>query len=276
MLWGLQICHNLDILKLLWTQGRTSLNASSPLRSRDKSFVFIINLLNNKNTAIRSRSRVCIENIIVVQPFKNYSAHVLQCSQNLAKSFALLHCFFLCIATIQIGPRPSVSRWKTIKHTHTHTVGHLWKRDQPVAVADTCTKRHKHNKHPCSQRDSNARSQQSSGYRPIKFCYILISYTKSCRIRWAGHVAHKGENRNAYRRKSEGRKYLWDFFLYLDGIKPEYVFRKECRRVRTGLICLKIRTNGGPNFGDPENAGDFQTSWGTVSFWRRNLLCGIS
>ena len=41
---------------------------------------------------------------------------------------------------------------------------------------------------------------------------------------------------------------------------PEYVFRKECRKVCAGLIRLKIRTSGGPNFGVPENAGDFQTS----------------
>jgi hypothetical protein len=55
-------------------------------------------------------------------------------------------------------------------------------------------------------------------------------------------------------------------FLHLDGIMTEYVFRQECRRVCTGLIWLKIRTSSGPKFGVPENAGDIQTSLGTVSF----------
>jgi len=221
--------------------------------------------------------------MIVVQTFKNYSAHVLQCSQNLRQvSRSVTFFFFFVSQQFKSGPGHLFLDEKQFDtHTHTHTHTHTL----DGTLKETSARRsgrylHKtpqtQHKHPCSQRDSNARSQKSSRWRPIKCCYILIFYIKSCTMRWAGHVAHKGENRNAYRGKSEGRKHLWDFFLHLDGIKPEYMFRKERRRVRTGLICLKIRTSGGPNFGDPKNAGDFQTNWGTVSFWRRTLLCGVS
>jgi hypothetical protein len=50
-------------------------------------------------------------------------------------------------------------------HTHTQTLGLLWTKIQLVAEAATCTT-HKKHKHPCPQRVSNPRSQQSSGRRP--------------------------------------------------------------------------------------------------------------
>jgi hypothetical protein len=57
-----------------------------------------------------------------------------------------------------------------LDHTYTirHTVGLLWKSDQPVAETSTYTgqQTYKHNKHPCPEQDSNPRRQQPSGRRP--------------------------------------------------------------------------------------------------------------
>ena len=50
----------------------------------------------------------------------------------------------------------------THTHTHTHTVRLIWPSDHLVAEAATCPKY----EFPCPQRDSNPRSQQSSGCRP--------------------------------------------------------------------------------------------------------------
>ena len=57
-----------------------------------------------------------------------------------------------------------VSRSHTGK-THTQSVVQLWKNDQPVAEAATYTINAR-DEHPCHQSDSNAQSQQSSGFRP--------------------------------------------------------------------------------------------------------------
>jgi hypothetical protein len=41
----------------------------------------------------------------------------------------------------------------------------------------------------------------------------MIKMVKSRRMRWAGHVARMGENRNAYRifvGKPEGKRHLWE------------------------------------------------------------------
>jgi hypothetical protein len=181
---------------------RESLNVSSSLRSRGKSFVFTINLLNNQNTAIRSWSRVCIEHLMWFG-CSGIALYMYYC----VYETSLCYIVFFVSQQSKSGPSP---RSRTIKHTHTrahartHSEELLWTSDQHV----TYTKRHKHNKHPCSQRDSNPRSQQSSGCRHIKFCYVVILYIKPWKMRWAGHVAHTGENRNVCRGKSERRKYF--------------------------------------------------------------------
>ena len=56
---------------------------------------------------------------------------------------------------------------KFLDHTHTHTysVGLLCTSDQPVAEAATYTTNTR-DEHPCPQRGSNPRYQQSSGLRP--------------------------------------------------------------------------------------------------------------
>jgi hypothetical protein len=60
----------------------------------------------------------------------------------------------------------------TYTHTHTHTLplALLWTIDQPVAQASTyATQTKTTDEHPCSKRDSNLRSQQSSANRPTFF-----------------------------------------------------------------------------------------------------------
>jgi hypothetical protein len=69
-------------------------------------------------------------------------------------------------ATPQIGPRllDEVSRSHT--HTHTHIHGRTnGTNDQLVAEAASYTINTK-DEHPCPQRDSNSRSQDSSALRP--------------------------------------------------------------------------------------------------------------
>jgi len=52
--------------------------------------------------------------------------------------------------------------------TRIHPVGLLWTSNQPIAEAATYSAHNKHttDEHPCSQRDSNPRSQQLKGCRP--------------------------------------------------------------------------------------------------------------
>jgi len=52
----------------------------------------------------------------------------------------------------------------SISHSHTHTVGLLWMRDRLVSWVSTYTT-NTTDEHPCPQRDSSPRSQQSSGCR---------------------------------------------------------------------------------------------------------------
>jgi hypothetical protein len=72
-------------------------------------------------------------------------------------------------ATAQLVPRPltvEVYRSNTARHTHTQPVGLLWTSDQLVAgPLATQRKTNTTDKHPRPQRDSNPRSQQSSGWR---------------------------------------------------------------------------------------------------------------
>jgi hypothetical protein len=64
-------------------------------------------------------------------------------------------------------------------------------------------------------------------------------------MRWAGHVIHMGYKRNAYRilvGKPEGKRPLWrPRYRWMD-IKMDL---RSDEVVWTGLIWLRIRTNGG-------------------------------
>jgi hypothetical protein len=63
--------------------------------------------------------------------------------------------------TVQVSASLSLSRSLSLSHT----VRLLWTSDQLVAEADTY-KTNIADEYPCPQRDSNQRSQQSSGFRP--------------------------------------------------------------------------------------------------------------
>jgi hypothetical protein len=75
----------------------------------------------------------------------------------------------------------------------------------------------------------------------------IILVIKSRRVRWAGHVAHMGKRRDAYRAlvgKREGKRqlgrprYRWGIFL-------KRIFRMWDGEAWTELIWRRIRTSGG-------------------------------
>jgi hypothetical protein len=70
---------------------------------------------------------------------------------------------------------------------------------------------------------------------------------KSRRMRWAGHVARTGENRNAYRAlvgKPEGKRPLGRRIRkWVDNVKMD--LREIEGVVLTGSIWLRIETSGG-------------------------------
>jgi hypothetical protein len=83
----------------------------------------------------------------------------------------------------------------------------------------------------------------------MKYLYSspnIIRMIKSRRMRWAGHVARAGENRNAYRilvEKSEGKRPLGrPRCRKVDNIKIDLRYNGM---VWTGSIGLRIRTSGG-------------------------------
>lgn len=73
--------------------------------------------------------------------------------------------FYFSGAKTQLGPRQphflEAARSRTIRHTHTHPVGLLWRSYQPVAEASTHKTQKKHKKkYPYARRDSNPRTQK--------------------------------------------------------------------------------------------------------------------
>jgi hypothetical protein len=75
----------------------------------------------------------------------------------------------------------------------------------------------------------------------------IIRMIESWRVRWAGHVARMGEKRNACRilvGKPEGKRPLGrPRRRWVNNSKMD--LRKKDGEVRTGLIWLRIETNGG-------------------------------
>jgi hypothetical protein len=75
----------------------------------------------------------------------------------------------------------------------------------------------------------------------------IISFVKSRRMRWAGHVAHMGEKMNAYKilvGNPEGKRPIVRPRLrWVDIIKMD--LREIGWVVWTGLIWLRIGTSGG-------------------------------
>jgi hypothetical protein len=75
----------------------------------------------------------------------------------------------------------------------------------------------------------------------------IIQVIKLRRMKWAGHVACKVDSKGAYRvlvGKSAGKSHLED--PGLDGrIILRWIFRKWDVGIWTGLIWLRIGTNGG-------------------------------
>ena len=75
----------------------------------------------------------------------------------------------------------------------------------------------------------------------------VVRVVKSRRMRWAGHVAHMGEDRGVHRvlvGKPEGKSHWGD--QDVDGrIILRWIFRKLEGVVGTGLSWLRIGTGGG-------------------------------
>ena len=79
------------------------------------------------------------------------------------------------------------------------------------------------------------------------FCIILCGGIKSRRMRWAGHVAHMGEERGVYRvlvGKPEGSDHWGD--LGVDGwIIIGWISKRWDMGIWTGLGWLRIETGDG-------------------------------
>jgi hypothetical protein len=144
------------------------------------------------------------------------STETYDCFHNISPSALLCFtfCFFPSVAQQPksgLGRLVEVSRTHTIRHTH--QVELLWTNDQLVVEATTCTG------HNTKQKTRTYIS--SAGFEPaiptIKRVhpYHILLYGdiihKSWTMRWAGHVARMGENTNAYRGKSYGKKHLKTF-----------------------------------------------------------------
>jgi hypothetical protein len=112
----------------------------------------------------------------------------------------------------------------------------------------------------------------------------IVRAIQSRRIILAGHIARKGDRRGAYRvlvGRPEGRRPLgrprprWG-----EGIKVDL---KEVGWVGMDWIDMaqdrnrwRVLVNTVMNLRVPQNAENFLTSWGTVSFSRRTPLHGVS
>jgi hypothetical protein len=75
----------------------------------------------------------------------------------------------------------------------------------------------------------------------------IITVIRSRRMRWAGHVAWMGEMRNAYSILMENLKEKdYSEELGLDAkITLKYILEKECGKLWTGCIRLRIGSSGG-------------------------------
>ena len=111
----------------------------------------------------------------------------------------------------------------------------------------------------------------------------IVQVIKSRRMRWAGHVARMGEEREAYRvlvGKPEGKRPLGrPRHRWVDNIRMDlqdvgcgymdWIGLAQDRDRWQKLVSAVM------NLWDPRNAGNFLTSCKPVSFSRRTLLYGV-
>ena len=115
-------------------------------------------------------------------------------------------------------------------------------------------------------------------YHP-QMLLAIIWVIKARRMRWAGHVAHMGDSRSAYRvlvRRTEGRRPLgrprrrWEDNIRMCLQKLGWGIVLAPNRDRWRALVYEVI-----NLRVPWNAGNFLTSWRPVNFSGRTLLQGV-